>query len=217
MCDAQDLCRLFAKLEQQGAHNINLVTPTPHIATIREALSIAKSEGFPLPFVYNTNAYERVESLRILEGLVDIYLPDLKYVSSYLSERYSGAADYFLFAAPAIEEMFRQVGTLQLDDSGLAQKGLLIRHLVLPGSVDETRRVLDHIHTALPLETHIALMRQYTPAHRADFAPLNRPLTAREYERSLAYCMQLGFENVLIQGQSAVDASYTPPFSDHLE
>lgn len=216
VCDASRLADLYLDLQQQGAHNINLVTPAPHVDAIAASLEIAGKRGLNIPIVYNTNAYERADVLRQLEGLIDIYLPDFKYISSDLSARYSGAGDYFTYAAPAIEEMYRQVGTLAFDNEGIAQKGLLIRHLVLPGSVDETRRVLDYIHDHFPIETWISLMSQYVPAHKADFAPLNRRLTAREYDRAVSYCLQLGLENVFIQEKASADASYTPAFYKEL-
>lgn len=216
LCDEAKLSELFLSLQEQGAHNINLVTPTPHSSAIRSALIKAKKNGLILPILYNTSGYETVEALRSLEGLIDIYLPDLKYVTPQISLAFSGAADYFAFAGPAILEMQRQVGVLQLDEAGIATRGLLIRHLVLPGCVDETRRVLDFIVENLPKETYISLMRQYTPISPHLKAPLNRRLTAREYERAADYCLQLGLRNVLLQEASAATSAYTPPFFDTL-
>ena len=172
-CDEARLAGLFLDLQAQGAHNINLVTPTPHLAAIRPALLRAKSEGLTIPVLYNTGGYEDLDALKSLEGLIDIYLPDLKYVTPELSRRFSGAADYFQYAAPAILEMQVQTGTLEMDERGVAVHGLLIRHLVLPACVDETRRVLDFIVENLPRETWIALMQQYTPA--ASLAPPLKP------------------------------------------
>ena len=216
LCDEEALVSLFFSLKERGAHNINLVTPTPHISALKGALSRAKREGLNLPILYNTSGYDTVEGLKTLEGLVDIYLPDLKYVSPQLGLKFSGAADYFDAAAPAILEMQRQVGPLQLDADGIAQRGLMIRHLVLPGCIDETRRVLDFILEAFSNKTYLALMRQYTPISPMLKAPLNRPLTAREYERAADYCLQLGFCNVLLQEAAAATLAYTPPFSDRL-
>lgn len=212
-CDAETLCRHFFSLKSQGAHNINLVTPTPHADTLIDALRLARSRGLDLPVVYNTNAYERVETLRRLEGLVDIYLPDFKYVSPLLSERFSGCADYYPVAAEAIAEMHRQVGILRLDAAGIARRGLLIRHLVLPGCIDDSRRVLDAIAGMLPRESFLSLMRQYAPTPNIEAPPLNRRLTDREYERICLYCGDLGFQNVYIQGRESADLSYTPDFA----
>ena len=216
LCPEEKLVALFLSLQDQGAHNINLVTPTPHIAAIRSALIAAKKSGLNIPILYNTSGYEDITALQTLEGLVDIYLPDFKYVTPKISKAFSGTEDYFAFAGPAILEMHRQVGTLQMDENGIATRGILIRHLVLPGCIDETRRVLDFIMEALPRDTYISLMRQYTPSSFNLKAPLNRPLTAREYDRAADYCLQLGFPNVLLQEASAATSAYTPPFFDTL-
>ena len=211
--DAAALSDLFLSLQARGAHNISLVTPTPHIPVIREALIRRKCNGLTLPVVYNTSSYERASALRSLSGLVDIYLPDLKYVSPVLSARFSGAADYFSFAAPAIREMYRQVGDLTTDTTGMALKGLMIRHLVLPCCVDDTRRVLDHIADAYPLHTHVSLMCQYTPTVNTLKPPLNRRITRREYDRAVTYALDLGFTNLLLQQESSADPSFTPDFT----
>ncbi len=213
--DAGTLCALLFSLQSQGAHNINLVTPTPHVPMIRSALKTAKSAGLRIPVVYNTGAYERVETLRALDGLIDVYLPDCKYVSHELSGRFSGAADYFAFAAPAIEEMFRQVGALALDEAGLALRGLVIRHMVLPGCLDDSRRVLDHIAKSYPSEVAVSLMRQYAPTPRAMRTPLNRVLTDREYDRIISYALSLGLNNILIQQKDSANLSFTPTFTDY--
>ena len=208
----EQLAGVYLALQADGAHNINLVTPTPHLAAVRASLLLARRRGLSIPVVYNTNAYELVPSLRALEGLVDVYLPDLKYVTPALSARFSGCADYFAFAAPAIQEMYRQVGTLRLDGDGMAVRGLLIRHLVLPACVDEARRVLDFIADSLPAETHLSLMRQYAPTPNVTEPPLNRRLTDREYARAVDYCCARGFTNVWIQGRESASLAYTPDF-----
>lgn len=210
--DAQSLAEIFLKLQSLGAHNINLVTPAPHAMIIAEALKAAKARGLAIPTVYNTNAYEKTETLRLLDGLIDIYLPDLKYVTALTAKKYSGTEDYFEFASKAVIEMHRQVGHLVVDEDGTAKKGLLVRHLVLPGSVDEARRVLDFIARELSVKTYISLMRQYTPCHRADFAPLNRKLNDREYDRIVDYCISLGFENVFLQEKESATMNFRPDF-----
>ena len=165
-----------------------------------------------IPVVYNTNAYEKVETLKLLDGLIDIYLPDLKYVSDTLSQKYSGAKDYFSFASGAVLEMHRQVGGLDIKE-GIATKGLLIRHLVLPACLDDTRQVLDWISDKLGTRTYISLMSQYTPMHRAfEYPDLSRTLTRREYSRATDYCLSLGFENVFIQDMSSASSIFTPAF-----
>lgn len=216
-CDEERLCDLFFELEGQGAHNINLVTPTPHTALLRRAMLLARRRSFALPFVWNSNAYERVDVLRSLEGLVDIYLPDLKYVSSRKAEKYSDAPGYFDAASAAILEMERQVGPLKVNGEGLATGGLLIRHLVLPGAVGQARAVMDWVCGSLGKGTHLSLMRQYTPMYRTAREPeafplLARKLTRREYQRAVEYARLLGMENVYLQSAQSADCAFTPPF-----
>ncbi len=205
------------KLASLGAHNINLVTPTPHRDAIVEALRLAKADGLSIPVVYNTNAYETVETVQSYEGLVDIYLPDLKYVDPRLSLKFSRAADYFETAIEAIAEMFRQVGPMTTDENGIAVKGVRIRHLVLPGCVFDTRAVLDAIKARFGPDCPISLMSQFTPIPQCTVKPLDRPLTRREYESALDYCISLGFTNVYTQDLASVGRSFTPPFSDHVD
>lgn len=205
------------KLQQIGAHNINLVTPTPHRDAITEALRLAKNDGLCIPVVYNTNAYETVETIRAYEGLVDIYLPDLKYVDPRLSLKFSKAADYFDTAIEAIAEMIRQTGFMQLDENGLATRGVRIRHLVLPGCVFDTRNVLNAIRERFGPDCPISLMSQFTPIPECRVKPLDRPLTRREYDAALEHCLSLGFTNVYTQERTSVGRSFTPPFSDHVE
>ena len=211
---ADELATLMLHLQAEGAHNINLVTPTPHIETIIPAVRRAREQGLQIPIVYNTNGYETIETLHRLEGIVDIYLPDLKYASALPARKYSGAEDYFRYAGPAVVEMHRQCGDLVCDENGIARRGLIVRHLVLPGSVDETRRILDFLAENLPLTTHISLMGQYMPCHRAsEIPPLDRKLLRREYDRAITYCIQLGFEHVSIQSLDASDAAFVPEFN----
>ncbi len=214
--DAAELADTMLRLQSLGAHNINLVTPTPHLKLLKKSIPIARRSGLHIPIVYNTNAYETVESVSRLEGLVDIYLPDLKYVSSELSLAYSSRGDYFSFASAAIKEMFRQCGKLKTNENGIAVSGIIIRHLVLPGSIDETRRVLDFIADNFPLDIDISLMRQYTPIPGMK-PPLDRKLLKREYDRAVDYAVSLGFSNLLIQGSSSANSVFTPLFDGFLE
>ena len=211
------LAETMLKLQAHGAHNINLVTPTPHRDAIVEALRLAKSDGLQIPVVYNTNAYETVDTIKAYRGLVDIYLPDLKYVDPRLSLKFSRASDYFDTAIEAIAEMIDQVGFMRTDENGIATKGVRIRHLVLPGCVYDTRNVLDAIRDRFGADCPISLMSQFTPIPECSVKPLDRPLTPREYENALAYCISLGFTNVFTQKLSSVGRSFTPPFSDHVE
>jgi len=213
---ADALADIMLRLQKLGSHNINLVTPTPHIDLLTEAIPLAKSRGLTIPIVYNTNGYERAESLKRLEGLVDVYLPDFKYVSPRLAQKFSGREDYFTFAAPAVCEMQRQVGTLVCDESGVAVRGLIVRHLVLPAAVDETRRVLSYLHDTLPEDTYISLMSQYTPIPGMQ-KPLDRRLTRAEYKRAVDYALSLGFTNLFIQKLSSASLDFTPEFNGFVE
>lgn len=211
--DAQGIADIMLRLQDKGAHNINLVSPVPFVPVIMDAVMLAKKQRLSLPIVYNTNAYETVETLKKLDGLVDIYLPDLKYTDSVISKKYSGTEDYFEYAALAINEMYRQCGMLILDGEGMAKKGIAIRHLVLPGSVDETRRVLDYISGHFPKDISLSLMSQYVPFYRAaEYPPLDRPLLKKEYKRAIEYGFSLGLTNILTQQMSSATAEYTPVF-----
>ena len=211
--DSQKLSDIMLHLQNIGANNINFVTPTPHIPLISESIPLAREKGLSVPVAFNTNSYVTVDSLKMLDSLVDIYMPDFKYVTPALAKLISAAEDYPESALSAIKEMFRQVGRLTFDERGMSKKGMIIRHLVLPGNVDETRRVLDCIADNFPLDIHISLMSQYFPTHNAEKIPsLNRLLLPREYRRAVDYACSLGFTNVLTQEMSAASESYVPSF-----
>lgn len=203
-------------LQSRGAHNINLVTPTPHRDILVPALRAAKENGLSIPVLYNTNAYETVETIRAYEGLVDLYLPDLKYHDDRLARKFSKVTGYFPIALEAIREMVRQTGFMQTDNSGMALRGVRIRHLVLPGCVFDTRAVLNAVAETFGTDIPLSLMSQYTPMPACKEPPLSRRLTKREYESAVEHCISLGFQNVYIQGFESVGTSYTPPFSDHV-
>ena len=201
------LREIFWELIGQGAHNINLVSPTPFAPAIREALA----EPLPVPVVWNTGGYERVETLRSLEGKVQVWLPDLKYVDSGLSRDLSGAADYFGAASAAIQEMVRQTGDYVLED-GLLKRGVLIRHLMLPGQLENTKAVLDWVaETFRPGQVLLSLMAQYTPQPGAE-GLLSRRVTGAEYRAALRYMENLGITDGYCQDAASARAEYTPDF-----
>lgn len=201
------LREIFWELIGQGAHNINLVSPTPFAPAIREALA----EPLPVPVVWNTGGYERVETLRSLEGRVQVWLPDLKYVDSGMSRDLSGAADYFGAASAAIEEMVRQTGDYVLED-GLLKRGVLIRHLMLPGRLENTKAVLDWVaETFRPGQVLLSLMAQYTPQPGAE-GLLFRRVTGAEYRAALRYMENLGITDGYCQDAASARAEYTPDF-----
>jgi putative pyruvate formate lyase activating enzyme len=188
------------KLQRQGAHNINFVTPGHYMPQIMAALWLAVPQGFCLPIVWNSSGYELVDVLGMLDGLVDIYLPDMKYVAEDPATRFSSAPGYREYNRSAVMEMHRQVGHLQLDDAGLAVRGLIIRHLVLPEGAAGSRETLGWIAENLGVETHIALMNQYFPAHQAlETKGLERKITAEEYTDVVEALEELGLENGWVQ------------------
>ena len=201
------LREIFEELIAQGAHNIELVTPTHFLPWILPALT----PRLPVPVVYNCGGYERVETLRALEGLVDVYLPDLKYADGALAAELSGAADYFPVACEAIREMFRQVGPYVLED-GLLTRGVVIRHLVLPGYLDNTRRALDWIaETFAPGDVLVSLMSQYTPTAKMT-GRLARRVTAAEYRAAADYMRNCGITDGFVQERTSAEEAYTPAF-----
>ena len=206
-------CRLadiFRELTEAGAHNINLVNPTPHVPAILRALELYRP---PIPVVYNTGGYERVETLRALDGAVDIYLPDLKYIHEDIAMRFSGAADYVAAATAAILEMARQTGSMELDEDGIARKGTLMRHLVLPGHIRETMAVLDWSADHLPKGVWISLLFQYTPVcAQAEYPELNRRLTARECDKAFRHLEELGLTDGYVQERDSAGTRYIPAF-----
>ena len=203
------LAEIFLELQDKGANNINLVTPTHYVPHIIKALDTVK--GLDIPIVYNCGGYESVETLRRLEGKVDIYLPDLKYADGELAGRLSAAPDYFPVAAAAIREMFRQTGPCVMED-GLLKRGVVIRHLVLPGQMDNTRRCIDWVaENFKPGEVLFSLMSQYTPQADAE-GVLRRHVTRSEYRAAVAYMENCGITDGFTQERTAARAEYTPPF-----
>lgn len=204
------LIEIFRELENQGAHNINLVNPTHYSAQLAETLKKYKPS---VPVVYNTGGYDSVDSLKNLEGLIDIYLTDIKYVSEDVSKKYSGAEDYFAVASEAVLEMRRQVGENVFDEDGIMQRGIIIRHLVLPGNVSQAMRMMDWVKENLPEDAVLSLMSQYTPCGKAsDYPTINRKLSEREYGMVLDYAEKLGFENVFIQEIDSSSTDFIPDF-----
>lgn len=208
-----ELAEVFLRLAAAGAHNINLVTPTPYIPQIAAALRRARARGLSLPVVYNTGAYELPSSLELLRGLVDVFLPDLKYADDRLAAAYSDAPGYFAAATAAIRAMRALAPVDRFAEDGTMTAGLLVRHLVLPGGVADTRRVLRWIAAELGPETHVSLMAQYTPVFRAAGHPvLGRRLRPEEYEAALAEFFAAGLENGFCQELAAARPDFTPAF-----
>jgi putative pyruvate formate lyase activating enzyme len=198
--DTGALAAELLRLQGKGAHNVNFVTPTPHAPQLAEAVRTARAGGFRIPVVYNTNGYDSPEALRLLDGVVDIYLPDAKYRSAKLAAEASGTPDYAEANDAAIAEMVRQTGFLSVGEDGVATRGVLVRHLVLPGRVDETEAVLANLANLFGPDLPLSVMGQYFPAYRAaETAGFERKLGRREYERAVAAAERAGFRNVFIQ------------------
>lgn len=212
----EHLVEIFLRLQEQGANNINLVTPTHFLPQIAVALERAKQSGLTIPIVYNTGSYELPEVLRHLEGLVDIYLPDLKYCSPELAGNYSNAPDYFEKAKAAIGEMVRQVGDPVIDPAtGLMKKGVIVRHLLLPGETRDSKKILRYLHETYGNRIYVSIMNQYTPLPQvAGMEPLNRTVTAEEYERVLHFAECIGIEQGFRQEGSAASESFIPEFDE---
>jgi len=207
------LATIFLELQEQGAHNVNLVTPTPYTPHIAAAIEHARRQGLRLPVIHNNGGYESVAALRQLAGLVDVYLPDLKYFDAGLSRRWSGASDYFARASEAILEMLDQVGEPVFDADGLLVRGVMIRHLVLPGAGDDSRRIVDWVLDTLPATIYLNLMSQYTPLGRgAEYPDLSARLSPDEYDAVVEYAIQRGLENGFIQEMDSASSDYVPDF-----
>lgn len=215
--DEERLCRLMLRLQEQGCHNLNLVTASHVLPTVIPALRRAKEAGLRLPVVYNCGGYERVEALRQLEGLVDIYLPDFKYYSSYHSGRLSAAPDYYETALAALTEMVRQCGPLELDGQGLARRGVLVRHLLLPGLHQDTRQILRRLAAQFGGMVPVSLMGQYTPpAQLRPPHPLAARITHAEYTEAVEWMEELGLSGYG-QALSSASEEYIPDFTAPLE
>ena len=206
-----ELADVMIKQQEKGVENINLVTPTSYTLQIIEAIKIAKKKGLKIPIVYNTNGYENVETLRLLEGYIDIYLPDLKYYDNEISKKYSKVDNYFEIATKAIKEMYRQVGQPILDKNGIMTKGLMIRHLVLPNNIENSKKILKWIKENLDNNIYVSIMAQYFPTYKAkETDDLNRKLTKKEYEEIENYLYDLNLENGYIQELGEHEEEYVP-------
>lgn len=209
----EELAEIFIDEQNKNAENINLVTPTMYVYHIIEAIKIAKNKGLKIPIVYNSNGYENVETIKKLKGYIDIYLPDLKYYDDDLAFKYSGVKNYFENATSAIKEMYNQVGSPVLDENGMMKKGLIIRHLVLPNNLQNSKDVLKWINDNIDKKVFVSVMAQYFPTNKAkDFPEINRKLTKEEYEEIENYLYSLDLDNGYIQELGEHEEEYVPDF-----
>ena len=207
------LGEIFLELKEKGAANINLVTGAHYVPQIIEALDMARRKGLDIPVVYNSSGYEKTETLKLLEGYVDIYLPDLKYLDPELAQKFSYAPDYVQAAKAAIREMVRQTGKCEFGEDGYIRKGTIVRHLILPGHTGNSIKALRYLHETYGEDIYISIMNQYTPVRKfVEFKELNRKVTKREYEKVLDAAVDMGIQNGFIQEGETASESFIPDF-----
>lgn len=210
----EELASIMLKQQEEGAQNINLVTPTMYAYQIKEAIKIAKNNGLNIPIIYNSNGYEKIETLKDLEGYIDVYLPDFKYSDNNLAVKYSKAPNYVEVVQNAMKEMYRQVGSPILDENGIIKKGLIIRHLVLPGEIENSKSVLKWIEQNIDNSVYVSVMAQYFPTYKAKLIDkINRKLTKEEYEAIENFLYSLNLENGYIQELGEHEEEYVPNFN----
>lgn len=207
------LSEIFLEQQSRGYHNINLVNPTHYIHQIISALSIAKKNGLTIPIVYNSNGYENIESIKALKEYIDIYIPDLKYSNDKYAIKYSSAPNYFNIASEVIEEMVAQVGSPIFNDD-IMVKGVIIRHLMLPGLLFDSKKIVDYIYKTFGDSVYLSLMNQYTPMFKAsEYAEINKPLNPAHYDSLIDYCVDIGYKNAFIQESGTNSTVYVPDFN----
>lgn len=210
----EEIVSLMLKLQEKGAHNINLVTASHYIKSLKSIIIKAKEKGLNIPIVYNSSGYEKVSSLKELEGLIDIYLPDFKYYSNDLALKYSNAKDYVKTCKDAINEMVRQVGPIHFEDD-LLKKGIVIRHLILPNHIEDSKDIIEYIFQTFKHDVFISIMNQYTPMAKASLYPeINRKVTEEEYDNVIDFAISIGVENALVQDSESQSDSFTPDFDE---
>jgi len=211
------LAKSMLEQQEKGAHNINLVTPVMYVYHIIEAIKIAKSQGLRIPIIYNSNGYENIETIKLLKGYIDVYLPDFKYFNDELGKKYSNVNNYFEVTSKAIQEMYKQVGAPKLDKNGIIQKGLIIRHLIIPNEIENSKNVLKWIVDNIGKEVYVSIMAQYFPTYKAkNIKGLDRKINKFEYEEIENYIYELGIENGYMQDLGEHEEEYVPNFKNTL-
>lgn len=207
------LAQIMIEQQKRGVNNINLVTPTMYAYQIIEAIKIAKNNGLKIPIIYNSNGYERIETIKDLDGYIDVYLPDLKYYSDNLAIKYSKAPNYFEYATNAIKEMYKQVGPPEFNENGIIQKGIIIRHLILPNYIQNTKNILKWIKENMPQDVYVSIMAQYFPTNKAkEDDKINRKITIKEYKEVEKFLYTLELTNGYIQELGKHEEEYVPEF-----
>ena len=211
----QRLSEIFIELQLKGANNINLITPTHYVPQIIEAIILARRNGLNLPILYNTNGYDSIETIKLLDGYIDVYLPDFKYFNDKYSLKYSGSDGYSKNIVCILEEMFRQVGEVKFNDKNLITKGLIIRHLMLPGLLFDSKKVLDKIYSLFKDKVYVSIMNQYTPMNRAsDFPEINKTLNPKHYDALIDYALSIGITKGFIQETGTDSKAFVPSFNN---
>lgn len=207
------LSTIFMEQQERGAHNINLVTPTHFVPQIIEAIKLSKAIGLKIPIVYNSNGYENIDTIKALNGYIDVYLPDLKYMSDKYAKRYSKVSNYFEFASKAIDEMFKQAPKLIFNKDGLLTSGVIIRHLMLPGLLFDSKKLIDYIYNKYGDNIYISIMNQYTPMFNSkEYPEINKALNPKHYDSLINHCIDIGIKNAFIQEDGTVKESFVPHF-----
>ena len=209
---SERLSEIMLELQEQGAININLVTPTPHIIGIRDAIIKAKEKGLKIPIIYNTGTYENIESLKLLDGLIDVYLPDLKYYDDKYAIKYSNAPNYFEIATKAIQEMYRQVGPIEFDQNGNIKKGIIVRHLLLPSLKDDSKKIIKYLYETYQDNIYLSIMNQYTIIKPLKYKELNHKIKNKDYDEIIDYACNLGIKNAYCQLDNTSSKDFIPTF-----
>ena len=208
----EEFSEIILDLQNSGVHNINLVTPTMYVPKIIEGLDKAKSSGLNIPVIYNTSSYENVSTIKMLDGYINIYLPDLKYYDNKLALKYSNCKDYFKYASLAIDEMVKQVGGVVIDSDGIMKRGVIVRHMIMPGNVEDSKRIIKYLYDKYHDDIIISIMNQYTPVRKSKYIELNRRVTNDEYDSVINYAYDIGVRHAFIQEGTSQDSSFIPDF-----
>lgn len=210
---SERLAEIMLNLQEMGAININLVTPTPHIIGIIKAIRLAKDKGLKIPIIYNTSSYETLESLKLLDGLVDVYLPDLKYFDDNTALKYSKIKNYFQIATNNLEEMYRQVGSCEFDSQGNIKKGIIVRHLMLPNQKEDTKKILNYLYKTYQDNIYLSIMNQYTVMDNLPFDELKQTIKEKDYDEVIDYVVSLGIKNAFCQLDNTNTKDFIPDFN----
>ena len=208
----EKLSEICLELQEKGANNINLVTPTHYVPSIIKSIKQAKEKGLKIPVVYNTSTYENIDTIKMLKDIVDIYLPDLKYKDNNLAKKYSNVKDYFKYATENIDEMYKQVGK-PIFEKDLMKKGIIVRVLLLPGHVEDAKEIIKYLYEKYQNNIYISIMNQYTPISKLKYDNLNRKVTEKEYDELINYAIDLGVENAFVQEGETQSESFIPSFN----